>query len=364
MHVVRGHVKDYDWGVVDGLVPWCGDRTGRPQAELWFGAHPSGPSPLLRDDGAWTGEVLADRLAVGDAPLLVKLLAAASPLSIQVHPDGEHAAAGWRRERPDGVEPDSPVYVDAHEKTEMLVALEPFEALAGWRDPTLAAAVLEGAGAPPPAVALVRAGDRPAAIRLLLAHPRAACTAPIARVPVAAAAAGVPAGGVDVLARIGRRYPDDPGVFVAVLLDHVTLGAGDALYLPAGVPHSYTNGLGLEVMTASDNVMRLGLTTKRVAVDECLAALRDDRSPTRLAPGDWLRPPGAPFAALLVEDGKETLAAGRYRVVVALEGTAEVRSGHSAVSLSPGTAVVLEAADPESSVVAHGRAALVTEHAG
>ena len=40
MLIVRGAVKDYDWGVVDGLQPWTGQASGGPQAELWFGVHP------------------------------------------------------------------------------------------------------------------------------------------------------------------------------------------------------------------------------------------------------------------------------------------------------------------------------------
>ena len=83
MLVVRGAVKDYDWGIVDGLAPWCGSRDGGPQAELWYGVHPGGPSPLLGEDFELTGEHLGDRFDVEAIPLLVKILAAARPLSVQ-----------------------------------------------------------------------------------------------------------------------------------------------------------------------------------------------------------------------------------------------------------------------------------------
>ena len=131
MLVVRGAVKDYDWGITDGLAPWAGEHPGGTQAELWFGAHPGGPSPLVDADGDETGEVLADRFDIAAIPLLVKLLAAARPLSVQVHPQLSVAAAGWAAQQTPGA---PRVLSDPFEKTEMLVALEPFEAFAGWRD--------------------------------------------------------------------------------------------------------------------------------------------------------------------------------------------------------------------------------------
>ena len=84
--VVQGVVKDYAWGIVDGLAPWCGGSTGRPQAELWFGAHPSAPSPVVFPSGLTAGTTLADMFDDHVIPLLVKLLAAAQPLSVQVPP--------------------------------------------------------------------------------------------------------------------------------------------------------------------------------------------------------------------------------------------------------------------------------------
>ncbi len=141
MHAITGTLKDYDWGPVDGLEPWAG-VTGAPQAELWFGAHPSGPS-RLRDGG---GRTLLDEVGVDEVPLLVKLLSAGSPLSIQVHPDAQLSATGR--------------FTDRVEKNEMIVALEPFSAHAGWREADVAADILGAAGVPAEIVADVRAGRR------------------------------------------------------------------------------------------------------------------------------------------------------------------------------------------------------------
>ena len=64
MLIARGAVKDYDWGIVDGLQAWSGEATGEPQAELWFGVHPGGPSPLVDSSGRPTGEHLADHFDI------------------------------------------------------------------------------------------------------------------------------------------------------------------------------------------------------------------------------------------------------------------------------------------------------------
>ena len=96
MLIVSGSLKPYDWGIVDGLAAWCGETTGGPQAELWYGVHPGGPSPLVDGGGLLTGEHLADHFDVAQVPILVKLLAAGRPLSVQVHPARALAERIWR----------------------------------------------------------------------------------------------------------------------------------------------------------------------------------------------------------------------------------------------------------------------------
>ena len=173
--LIAGAVKDYDWGIVDGLASWTGVRTGEPQAELWFGVHPGGPSPLVDASGAATGENLGDHFDIAAIPLLVKILAAARPLSVQVHPARDVAQRGWLEQSRSG----GAIYSDPFEKTEMLVALEPFDAFAGWRSLGGSAALLDGIPGLERAVAALR--DRrprrrdPAAARMR--NRRAGCDA-------------------------------------------------------------------------------------------------------------------------------------------------------------------------------------------
>jgi mannose-6-phosphate isomerase len=355
MLVVRGAVKDYDWGVVDGLVQWSGEATGQPQAELWFGVHPGGPSPIVDDAGRPVGGHLADHFDIEAIPLLVKLLAADRPLSVQVHPSKAVAVAGWGAQD-SGTS--TPVYSDPFEKSEMLVALGPFEAFAGWRPPSEAVAMLAHLPGAEAAVQALHANDVPAAIRALLlsATPEA-----VEALPAAASAAGLEDAQVAAYATVAQRYPGDAGAMLTPLLAYLNLTAGQAVYLPAGVPHSYIRGIGLEVMTSSDNVLRLGLTSKPVFVEHALAALRMDLAPQVMDTqhGDLIWPVNAPFVVRMIESGRERIPAGAYRILLVIEGSARVESELAEMTLRPGIAAVMSSDDPDAFLVTHGLVAIV-----
>jgi len=357
MLVIRGAVKDYDWGIVDGLAAWAGAASGKPQAELWFGAHPGGPSPLIDATGALTGEHLADHFDVTATPILVKLLAAGRPLSVQVHPTRARAEALWERQR-SGTGPT--VLSDPFEKTEMLVALETFEALAGWRDVNQAASICDHIPGAAAAATALREHDRERAIRELL-HIDHVETA-IAHLPDAVAGVCDDPAERHGYATVAALYPKDSGALLTPLLAYVVLSRGEALYVPAGVPHSYIRGTGLEVMSSSDNVLRLGLTSKPVFVDEALASIEWDHRPmvARAQVGDRIAPEGAPFAASLVTAGAQTLPTGSFRIVLLIEGRGSISTSLADLQLHPGTAAVLSAADPDAAISIDGMAAVVT----
>lgn len=355
MLVVRGAVKDYDWGIADGLASWAGASTGGPQAELWFGVHPGGPSPLVDAEGDETGEVLADRFDIAAIPLLVKLLAAARPLSVQVHPQLSVAEAGWRSQQAPGA---PRVLSDPFEKTEMLIALEPFEAFAGWRDLDQVISMLTHIDGAQGVVELLAANNLGGAIGVLL---EVSTKERIASLAAAARAAGLAEAQVAAYLTVAENYPDDPGALVTVLLDYLSLSAGEAVYVPAGVPHSYIRGIGLEVMTSSDNVIRLGLTSKPVFVDQAIAALRADLQPqiVRAVHGDILWPVNSPFVVRMLTEGVERIPMGAYRILVLIEGSARVISDAAEITLRLGTAAVMAADDPDAFVEADGLVAIV-----
>jgi len=289
-------IRDYAWGSRTVLARLQGRPapSAGPEAELWVGAHPGAPSTLDGEDGpvslaeavaaAPTGWLGAESVArFGPRlPFLMKVLAADAPLSLQAHPDLEHA-----RER---FAAGDPSYVDANHKPELLVAIEPFDALCGFRDPHRSADALEalGGAALAPVVAHLRRGELADAVELLLTWPgkRADLVA-----LVTAGGEQAPAADLALVRRLAAHYPSDPGVLVALLLNPVHLEPGDAVWMPAGNLHSYLGGAGVEIMAASDNVLRGGLTPKRVDVGELLQVLRFEVlqdpvvKPVEVAPG-------------------------------------------------------------------------------
>jgi mannose-6-phosphate isomerase len=344
--VVSGTVKDYPWGMIDGVVPWTGRSTGRPQAELWFGVHKAGPSPVA--DGGSADELLT----AAEVPLLVKILAASHPLSIQVHPDAVQAAEGYARQAPSGT-----IYSDSAEKNEMLVAMSQFQVLAGWKPPARAAAVLAALGYSDGICRAAAEGRWVDATEGVISG----LPAPGPWDPGAVRSAIGPDHPLEAtaLGDLAAEYPQDPGVGVAAALRYWVLDPGDGLYVPAGVPHAYLRGVGLEVMTSSDNVLRLGLTGKEIAIDEALQALHTDRRPVLITGPGGKTASGAPFTVTLQRGVAEKLGSGHYRVVLAVDGPVRVSIGSHRTELAIGQALLIPAADPEAVVASEAMVALV-----
>ncbi|MEU9102169.1 mannose-6-phosphate isomerase, class I [Streptomyces sp. NPDC048361] len=286
-------IRPYAWGSTTLIPALLGTApTGEPQAEMWMGAHPGAPSQLDRGAGRTS---LSDLIAADPAgelgraavarfgprlPFLLKLLAAGAPLSLQVHPDLAQAKAGYEAEERAGIPIDAPHrnYKDANHKPELICALTPFEGLCGFRMPEEAArdlAALE-VDSLKPYVDLLRAHPVEAALREVLTAVLTADREEMAATVADTAAACTRLGGAQytAYASLAHHFPGDPGVIAAMLLNHIQLQPGEALFLGAGVPHAYLGGLGVEIMANSDNVLRCGLTPKHVDVPELLTVVR------------------------------------------------------------------------------------------
>ena len=302
-------IRPYSWGSRTALPELLGVApTGEPQAEMWMGAHPGAPSTLDRGRGPQPLNELIDadpRGELGAAtvdrfgpalPFLLKILAAGEPLSLQVHPDLAQARAGFAAEEALGLPLDAfeRNYKDANHKPELICALSEFVGLCGFRRPTGTAALFETLAVPAlaPFARVLRERPEQEALRevlttVLTADPvvtavtvqqtvealdraaKAVEADDIAGSPLA----DLPAPLLSFLgsyAAIGHAYPQDAGVIAALLLNDVRLAPGEALFLGAGIPHAYLNGLGVEILANSDNVLRCGLTPKHVDIPELL----------------------------------------------------------------------------------------------
>ena len=338
MRIVQGVVQRYAWGDVRAIPDVLGVAAdGRPWAEWWVGTHPGGPATL--DDGTPLADV------AGELPYLVKLLAAAEPLSLQTHPDAATAQAGFRRENEAGMALTAPdrIYRDPYAKPEVLCALTPFDALCGFRPPAATAALLRELGLPALAERLSADGLEAVVAGLYRRTIDAA--------PVVAACAAHDAPEAALVTALEAQYPGEPSVAVTLFLNRVRLQPGEAIHLTPGNLHAYLHGLGVEVMGASDNVVRGGLTPKHVDVDELLRVLRFEPladpvvRPTPQPDGSALYPtPEAPFTVHrldLAADRVVAHTAGTGEVLLCTDGDGgPLRRGQVAY-LEPGSSVEL-----------------------
>ena len=333
---VVGVAQHYAWGDRHFIPDFLGcPDGGRPWAELWFGTHQAAPATLI------DGRPLAD--ATGELPYLLKVLAAAHALSLQTHPSIEQAQAGFERENDAGLAIDARtrIYRDASAKPELLCALTPFEALCGFRQVLASVELCTVLGADTLARSL-RSLGLAATVRALYRHE-------LDPEPIIAACAGWPHREARLVQELAEQYPGDPSVVVTLLLNRVTLSPGEAIFLGPGNLHAYLSGAGVEIMSASDNVVRGGLTAKHVDVEELLAVLDiqplpDPRTaPDEIAPGWYCyHTPDTPFRLWRWEvAGATTHTATGRELLLCADGATDLLARGEVAVLLPGETIEL-----------------------
>ncbi len=327
-------LQHYAWGDTEFIPQLLGLKTHQdhPVAELWMGTHPDGPCRL--GDSRLTlaqliagaaKEILGPAVAAafqGELPYLFKVLAAAAPLSVQVHPSKAQAEAGFDRENAARIPLDAPGrnYRDRNHKPELICALTDFYALQGFRPwPDIVHQIAsvpelgEATGGLAPGVPAWKE-----VYQGLMELPQERVDDVLSRL-------------VQRLSRIHARQPfqrtdreywllradqaysvggrRDRGLFAFYLLNLVHLRPGEALFSPPAVLHSYLEGAGMEIMANSNNVLRGGLTPKHVDVPELLRnVVFASTEPARIAPQpiaggrEWAYPtPAAEFELRRIE---------------------------------------------------------------
>ena len=345
-------VREYAWGSRSAIAKLLGQPapSPRPQAEIWMGAHPNDPSrarcrgewislpDLLRENPA---DILGAPVAArfdGELPFLFKVLAAVQPLSVQAHPDREQAREGFERESAAGIALGARErnYPDPHPKPELICALSPFSALCGFRPlPEIARAFRDlQIDAFASEVESLECDGDPKTLEQLFAAVWNASNDRLARaidqaVTHAERRSGDPA--ARWMTAIAALYPGDAGVLAPLFLNLVALAPGEAMYLGAGKLHSYLEGVGVEIMGNSDNVLRGGLTAKHVDIPELCRVLRYEPGeaeilvPREISPGERVfETPADEFelAVLSIEQGKPWRSARSrgVEILLAIEG--------------------------------------------
>ncbi|MCU1643661.1 MAG: manA [Nocardia sp.] len=396
-----GALRSYAWGSRTALAQLCGRPvpSAHPEAELWFGAHPADPAQVRinghsrsllevvsadpqRELGSVAGEF------DGRLPFLLKILAAEEPLSLQAHPSLEQARNGFQRENRAGISLDSPMrnYRDENHKPELVVALDRFEALAGFRDPLRTVRLLRALEVPEleSFAGLLAAQPDSAGLRTLfttwIALPQASLSMLLPKVldgcvhylserdPGANGSRREFTAEVRTLLELAEAYPGDAGTLAALLLNRITLEPGEGLFLAAGNLHAYLRGVGVEIMANSDNVLRGGLTPKHVDVPELLRVLDFEPldlpiiEPELLGDGVFQYHTPAPEFALSryeLTPGSEPIPVPRSGpgIVLCTHGTVRLFLGGQELRVECGHAAWISAADGDIRAQAIGDAA-------
>jgi mannose-6-phosphate isomerase len=387
MQKMTNAVQNYAWGSVDALTQHYGiaNPSGKPMAELWMGAHPKSSSQITSANGALRslrdvidedqpgqlGAKVAQRF--GELPFLFKVLCADQPLSIQVHPSKSAAEAGFAKENAAGIALDAAErnYKDPNHKPELVFALTPFLAMNGFRELDDIVSLLQPiAGAHHDIATFLQQPDTAHLATLFASLLAMSGKQKTLALGVLKAALNNQQGEPwDTLRFIAGFYPEDNGLFSPLLLNVVKLAPGEAMFLYAETPHAYLNGVALEVMANSDNVLRAGLTPKFIDIPELLANLQFRPQP---ASGLLTQPEkrgSELFFPIPVEDfafslhdlsaSAQPLAQNSAAIVFCVAGEATLEKQGQQVVLQPGESCFIAAFESPVQVSGTGRVARV-----
>ena len=381
-------IQKYAWGSHTAIASLLGAATPskEPEAELWMGAHAKAPSLVLpgrepltrlleREPESMLGPSLVARYGAR-LPFLLKVLAAETPLSLQAHPTLEQARAGFAAEEAEGVALDSPNrnYKDQNHKPELLCALTPFSALCGFRKISDTLELFRALRLPHVSflVDILQGLPTEAGLAQLFStllglsteRRRELARETLDRCTLLAAIDGPFQHEFSWAVRIGVLYPGDIGIVSALLLNLVKLTPGEAIYLPAGNLHAYLEGVGVEIMANSDNVLRGGLTPKHVDNRELLHVLRFSAGPVNVLRGEMegsarvYRTPAAEFELqsfqLLPGENPSVTDRRGPDLVLCQQGEITVSHANERHTLSQGQALFIAASEPSYALTGKG----------
>lgn len=387
MQKLINSVQNYAWGSHTALTELYGiaNPNNLPMAELWMGAHPKSSSQILDDAGTprslrdaidsdkttLLGAKVAERF--GELPFLFKVLCAAQPLSIQVHPNKRASEIGFAKENAAGIPLDAAErnYKDPNHKPELVFALTPFLAMNAFREFSEIVKLLQPVAEAHPAIAQFLAQPDAAHLSQLFASllnmkgdEKAHALSVLQR--ALDSEQGEP---WQTIRLIAEFYPDDSGLFSPLLLNVVKLNPGETMFLFAETPHAYLQGVALEVMANSDNVLRAGLTPKYIDIPELVANVKFEPKPA----GELLTQPvihGAEldfpipvddFAFSLHDLSAQasTIAQDSAAILFCVEGEATIVKGEQRLTLKPGESAFVAHNESPVQVSGSGRVARV-----
>ncbi|MCG8156596.1 mannose-6-phosphate isomerase [Brenneria goodwinii] len=387
MQKMLNRVQHYAWGSKHALTELYGIKNPNdlPMAELWMGAHPKSSSHVIDEEGndrnlreaiaedlpAHLGAKVAQRF--GELPFLFKVLCAAQPLSIQVHPSKSSAEQGFARENAAGIAMDAAErnYKDANHKPELVFALTPFQAMNGFRELSEIVTLLQPVASAHPSISAFLQQPDSKNLSMLFANLLSMDGQQKSQ------ALGVLKAALNnhqdepwaTIRDITRFYPDDSGLFSPLLLNVITLQPGEAMFLYAETPHAYLNGVALEVMANSDNVLRAGLTPKYIDIPELLDNVKFEAKPaaqlltTPVQHGNELNFPipvdDFAFSLHSLNGKPQALSQNSAAIVFCVDGQALLQKDDRQIGLKAGESCFISANESPVMVQGQGRIARV-----
>jgi mannose-6-phosphate isomerase len=356
---LKGSIKHYDWGGFN-LIPsllLIDNSAAKPFAEYWLGTHPMGPSTVETEKG----EISLEEVT-GSLPFLLKVLDVREMLSIQVHPTREAAQLEFEKENAKGIPLDSPTrnYKDGNHKPELMVALDDFWLLHGFKSPEELVYTLLNVVELRELLPIFNQSGYPGLYKHLMEMPQDEVNRILKPLinNIAAIEPDVQPDKYDEdywAAKAANKFAVDGnmdrGIFSIYLFNIVHLKKGEGIFQDAGVPHAYLEGPNVEVMANSDNVLRGGLTTKHIDVPELLKHIRCKPIYPRIlegqAIGQYERAYIAPVndftlsAFELNKDESTSFTPSNPTAFVLTEGYAVLHDGSRQVELQPGHAAAI-----------------------
>ncbi|MEZ8694204.1 mannose-6-phosphate isomerase, class I [Vibrio splendidus] len=382
-------IQNYAWGSKVSINKLFGiaNPNSEPQAEMWMGAHPNGCSKVAQS-GQWLSELIASNPTLilgeytysrfGELPYLFKVLAAATPLSIQVHPNKRKAAIGFERENKQGIALNAAHrnYKDPNHKPELVYALTFYKAMNGFRPIKDIIALFEEAHISSLSDEINTLKQQPdsqalkvffSAIMSLDGERKKAALEELDTAYSRPAKTAMGREAMQYSQDFKQHYPGDIGLLAPLMLNTVELAPGEAMFLFAETPHAYVQGTGLEIMANSDNVLRAGLTPKYIDVPELidntlfepiqpqdikLEPVFKDRKQSYPIPVDDFG-----FDILPVLDQSELQYIRGAEIIFCIEGKVSVSSAGQQVTLTPGESAFISCDSGSYRYQGHGRLA-------
>lgn len=371
LYKLKGVVQPYSWGGTDFIPSLLNvsNTEKKPFAEYWLGAHPAAPA-VLTDENLSLPDLIAQNAAAalgeevaakfGALPYLFKILDVRQMLSIQVHPSKAAAEEEYEKENERGVPLTAPHrnYKDKNHKPEMMVALSDFYLLHGFKPEAELEAVLDRVKELKFLLPVFKRGGYKALYEDVMTMPQERVDEvlrPLMQAIVPAYEKGElqkndehfwAARAALTFCRNGRY---DRGIFSIYFFNVLHLARGEAIYQAAGLPHAYLEGQNVEVMAASDNVLRAGLTDKHVDVPELMKHVRFDPTHPKIirANGDPEQSFFAPVEEFFLKryeaEKAVSLSAPTGTIVFVYEGSGKASAEDETVDVKRGEAVFLPA---------------------